>query len=347
MIKPPKLNPGDTIATISLSWGGPGAIPIRYEAGKRQLQEAFDVRVIESRYACADPDWLAKNPRARADDLMETLVNPEVQAIFSTIGGDDSIRILPYLDLAVIRDNPKIFMGYSDTTISHFAFYRAGVHSFYGPSIMSGFGESGGLFPYMENAARHALFSSEPIGIVPPNTEGWTVEHKAWEDPAQQNVRRTLNPTTGWSWLQGEGVATGQLLGGCLEVVDWLRGTEWWPSHIAWENAILFLEGTEDAPPPTYLQYFLRSLAAMGILQRLSAILFGRPGGQLPLSKFAEYDTVLKQVVAEEYELSTLPIVSNMDFGHTDPMLVLPYGVTAEVDCAAREFRIVESAVMP
>jgi muramoyltetrapeptide carboxypeptidase LdcA involved in peptidoglycan recycling len=80
--------------------------------------------VVESRHALADIDWLAAHPAARAADLMEVLKDPAIHGIISTIGGDDSIRMLPYLDYSVIRQNPKVFLGYSDSTITHFAFLK-------------------------------------------------------------------------------------------------------------------------------------------------------------------------------------------------------------------------------
>jgi muramoyltetrapeptide carboxypeptidase LdcA involved in peptidoglycan recycling len=83
----------------------------------------------------------------------------------------------------------------------------------------------------------------------------------------------------------------------------------------------------------------------MGILQNLSGILFGRPGGQIPRSDFVEYEKVLLQVVSEEEGLTHLPIITRMDFGHTDPMLVLPYGVCAQIDCDRKQFTILENAV--
>ena len=92
-----------------------------------------------------DPNWISRNPQARADDLMQAFADPSIKAIISMIGGDDSLRILPYIDLDVIRSNPKIFMGYSDTNVTHFACWKAGLSSFYGPSFMAGFAENGGL----------------------------------------------------------------------------------------------------------------------------------------------------------------------------------------------------------
>src|SRR5574338_1204057 len=117
MIKPRKLTPGDKVATVSLSWGGPSVFPHRYQIGVQQLQEEVGLQVVEMPNTLKEADWLARNPKARAEDLMQAFADPSIKAIFSTIGGDESIRLLPFMDLDVIRGNPKIFMGYSDTTI--------------------------------------------------------------------------------------------------------------------------------------------------------------------------------------------------------------------------------------
>jgi muramoyltetrapeptide carboxypeptidase LdcA involved in peptidoglycan recycling len=345
MIKPVRLQAGDRVAAVSLSWGGPGTFPHRYEAGKRQLEEAFGVEVVATPNARRDADWIQRNPQARADDLMAAFADPSIKAIVSTIGGDDSIRLLPYLDLGVIRANPKIFMGYSDTTVTHLACYRAGLISFYGPSIMAGFGENGGLFPYMVESVRRTLFSSAPIGEIKPDTAGWTVEYLDWGDPALQGRRRQLNPATGWHWLQGAGVHRGRLIGGCFEVLDWLRGTPVWPEPDAWQDAVLFLETSEEAPSPEWVARSLRILAAMGILARLAGLLVGRPGGQIAVETFAGYDEAIQSVVVGEEGLVDLPIVTQMDFGHTDPMFVLPYGVEAQIDCERQRFAILANAV--
>ena len=104
-------------------------------------QIAFGLIVVETTYALRDPEWISRNPQARADDLMRALADPTIKAIISMIGGEDSIRLLPYIDLNIIRTNPKIFMGYSDTTITHYICWKAGLSSFYGPSFMAGFAE--------------------------------------------------------------------------------------------------------------------------------------------------------------------------------------------------------------
>ena len=346
MIKPKVLRPGSRIAAISLSWGGPGTIPYRHRIGKQQFEEEFGVTVVETAHALRDADWLARNPKARADDLMEAFTDETIDGIISTIGGEDSIRTLPYLDLDLIRNNPKVFMGFSDTTISHAACFKAGLVSFYGPSFMAGFAENCGMFPYMVDSVRRTLFSTEPMGVIEPNLTGWTVEYLPWENPENQLVRRKLNPCTGWKFHQEEGVVEGQLFGGCVEVLDWLRGTDFFPTATDLQSAVLFLETSEDAPPPSLLTEFVRCLAAMGVLERLGGILLGRPGGGVDPNTFHAYDDALCKAVREEYGLNDILIVTNMDFGHTDPMFVIPMGMKVRIDSTKQEVAINGAAVI-
>ncbi len=345
MLKPPLLHSGDRVAAVSLSWGGPGAYPLRYQAGVRQLEATFGLQVVPMPNALRDPAWLRANPRARADDLLQAFADPSIRGVFSTIGGDDSLRLLPYLDLDVLARSPKVFLGYSDTTITHLACFKAGLVSFYGPAIMAGFAENGGILPYLEQSIRKTLFSAEPPGVIPPNRDGWTVEHLDWAAPENQSRKRKLNPSDGWRYLQGQGAHRGRLVGGCIEVLDWLRGTAFWPPLDAWDGAILFLETSEEAPSPEAVARMLRCYAALGVLPRLAGLLFARPGGQVPPEQFAEYDRAILQVVTEEEGLAGLPVVAGMDFGHTDPFFTLPYGVQAEIDCQAQTFAILESGV--
>jgi muramoyltetrapeptide carboxypeptidase LdcA involved in peptidoglycan recycling len=210
---------------------------------------------------------------------------------------------------------------------------------------MAGFAENGGLFPYMTKSVQRALFQTDVIGVIEPNTDGWTVERLEWGEAVNQEKKRALNPCTGWKYIQGKGVYRGHLLGGCIEVFDWLRGTELWPAPETWQDAILFLETSEEAPPPTNVKYMLRAFATLGVFERISGVLFGRPGGEFPIERFEEYNQVILQVVRDEEGFVDLPIITNMDFGHTDPMFVLPYGVQAEIDCENQRFSILENAV--
>lgn len=89
MKKPRKLQAGDRVAAVTLSWGGPNVFPHRYEAGKKQLKKTFGVKVVEMPHTLSDHNWLMENPRARADDLMRAFSDPTIDGIISTIGGDD------------------------------------------------------------------------------------------------------------------------------------------------------------------------------------------------------------------------------------------------------------------
>lgn len=273
--------------------------------------------------------------------------NPEVKAIIANIGGEDSIRLMPYIDYDVIRDNPKIFTGYSDSTITHFMCLKAGLRSYYGPSLLSGFAENSGMHDYLINSVKNILFSDNEIGVVPENKDGWTVEHLEWFDPENVNVARKLNDPIAWQFIQGAGQVTGRLLGGCTEVLDFMRGTDIWPDNNVWSNTILFIENSEDMPSPSQTGYTLRGLGAMGILNKINGVLFSRPGGHtMPIEKFKEYDAVILKIL-KEFDQTDIPVVTHMDFGHTDPMMVIPYGASATIDVDKKQVSINEAGCGP
>ena len=202
IIRPQKLNKGDKVAAITLSWAGAATIPYRYETGKKQFEEAFGCEVIETPNALKDNDFIYNNPKARADDLMWAFKNPEIKAVISIIGGDDSIRILPYIDFDVIKSNPKIFMGYSDSTVTNFICLKAGLESYYGPTFMSGFAENCGIHPYEKECVEKILFS-DGHQVLSENKDGWTVQFLSWENPENQKIKRKLEKSDGWKVLQG------------------------------------------------------------------------------------------------------------------------------------------------
>ena len=341
LIKPAVLKEGDKVATISLSWGGTSGLLDRYEQGKNNLQTIFGLRVVETANALKPAEWIYKNPKARAEDLMEAFSDPSIKAIFTNIGGDDSIRTLPYLDLDVIRNNPKIFLGFSDSTVTHFACYKAGLTSFYGTSLMVGFAEFGGMHSYQINDIKRTLFSSAPVGQILPNQNGWTSEPLEWFDPPLLNTKRKLTENTGWSFLQGQGKVEGRLLGGCMEALELLKGTDYWPEKDEWEDCILFIETSDETPKPDEFRRWLRNMAAQGILDHINGLILGR----LCNSSFAEdYNKELLKIMAEE-ELTNLPIITGMDFGHTCPTFTISIGATCEIDCNKKTFSLLESGV--
>ncbi len=341
-VKPARLKAGDKVAAITDSWGGAGALPHRFQAGVNQIKAEFDLEVVPMTHTLRSPAWISAHPKARATDLMEAFRNPEIKGIFSVIGGEDSIRLLPYVDLDVIRTNPKVFIGFSDTTVSHYMLLAAGVVTFYGASILAGFAENTGMFPYLSRSVRANLFSSEPVGQIYPNPDGWTVEFLDWSVPEHQNQRRVCQPAMPWRWVQGSGRVQGRLMGGCLEVLDWLRGTPVWPSRDVWSGSVLVLETSEEQPTPTAVARMLRTLAAAGAFTDCAGLLMGRPCTD-DLAAMDAQDAAVLAFVQQELGRDDLPVVTRMDFGHTSPVFTIPLGVMASLDCDGQVFRIDES----
>lgn len=342
LITPKRLVDGDKVASISMSWGAAGELPHRYSKGKKRLNQVFNLEVTETKHALQSAQWIYKNPEARANDLMEAFSDPAIKAIISNIGGDDSIRMLKYIDLDIIKNNPKIFLGFSDSTITHFICLKAGLSSFYGTSLLVGFAENVVMHDYQINDIRQTLFSPSIIGQIHPNPEGWTTEFLDWFDVSLQDIKRKLTPPSGWRFIRGNSIVQGPLIGGCMEVLEMLKGTEYWPDAEVWKNCILFFETSEGKPHPDYFRYWLRNYAATGILKNAKGIIFGRPYDNLYAE---EYEIELLKVLDEE-GLYDLPVITQMDFGHTCPTFTIPYGRLAEINCVDKTFSILESGVL-
>lgn len=326
---PPLLKKGDIVAAVSPSWGGAFAFPRRYETGKKQFEETFGLKVVEMPHTLCSPEELDKNPKARAEDINAAVKNPDIKAIITTIGGDDCVRLLPYLDYRAISENPKFFIGYSDPTALHFAFLKAGVSSVYGPAFLTTFAENCGIFDYAKDSLNKILFTGKTGGEIKPSIE-WTNEFLDWENPENQRKKRKRIKNRGYRFIQGKTPVQGRLIGGCLEVLEMIKGTPVWPDKKVWKDCIFFIDLSEEAPTPTYIIRCLRNYAAAGILSRIKGILVGRPCN-VPVSDFGKYDETFIRAVHDEAGLD-IPIVTRMDFGHTDPICCLPYGALAQID---------------
>jgi muramoyltetrapeptide carboxypeptidase LdcA involved in peptidoglycan recycling len=344
LIKPAKLNPGDTVAILSPSWGGPNLFPHIYQHGLKVLQEEFGLVIKEYPTARAKPDFLYHQPQARAADVNQAFADPAVKAIIASIGGDDSVRILPYLDKELIRRNPKILMGFSDTTTLLVFCHQLGLVTFNGPSVMAGFSQIPSLPAAFAAHIKTILFDApesydyQPYPVWVDGYPDWGhIEHTGQVNPIQPN-------TTGWRWLQGNSVGQGELFGGCMEVLEFLKGTDFWPPRNFWQNKILFFETSEEKPTPNQVKYILRNYGSQGILDQITGLLFGRPRDYSDLEKKSLYENIIS-VVAIEFGRSDLPIVANLDFGHTDPQWIMPLGVKAEIDCQKHRLRLLESPV--
>jgi muramoyltetrapeptide carboxypeptidase len=335
VIKPAKLLPGDTIGIISPSWGGPAVYPHRLYAGIHQMQ-TLDYKVVVASNAKNQCGFVSDTAENRVKDIHSLFSDPQVKAIVSTIGGDHSCHLLPHLDFELIRRNPKIFMGYSDTTVLNIAiFVNTGLVTFNGPAVMTDFAEQPRMFAYTENRMQQILSNPNPPGPIEP-AESWTEEMLDWSEKKDLERPRRMTPSPGWTWLK-EGQAEGRLLGGCIESMQHLRGTPYWPD---WSQAILFFETSEEKPSPAAVDGILMDYENMGVLQQLQGILVGRPMSYDNQEKQALRDILLDRTRRYHY-----PIVTDMDFGHTAPQMTLPIGCQARIDTIHRRFEIIEAAV--
>lgn len=341
MIKPNQLKKGDKVAIVSLSWGGLGDKDLihKYYIAKERLERDFGLEVVVMPHALKGSDFVYNHPELRAKDFMDAIKDKTIKAIFCAIGGSDSVRILPYMDYDVISNNPKIFMGYSDTTVSHFVMNKAGVVSYYGPSIMCEFGEYVKMIDYTENAVQNILFKNTD-GYFVDSSDEWSNDSVSWKEE-NINVQRKMIPEEHhYEVLSGTGVVTGELLGGCLDVFPMIVGTDIWPKTDEWEGKILLLETSEDKPSPDYVLYYLRNLGAQGILNKINGIIVGKPKEEAFYEEYKEvYLTVLK-----EFNCEGLPIIYNVNIGHAIPNGILPLGIKYEINIEEKTIRFLESA---
>lgn len=343
MQKPNHLIPGDKVAVVSLSsgmLGEPWAIH-KYDIAKERLERDFGLSVVAMPNALKGIEYLDNHPEARAADLMDAFRDKSIKAVFSAIGGDDTIRLLPYIDFDVLRDNPKIFTGFSDTTTNHMMMHKAGLVSYYGASIMTNFSEYVRINDYTLSAIKNTLFEPKTTLDIPSAPYWYDDEdEKIWWDEKNVNVLRPYHQEeVGYEVISGGGIAEGELLGGCLDVFIELLGTSLWPND--WDGKLLFLETSEMDMSCDHLTWLLRNLAAQGIFDKIKGILVGKPARR---SKYEPYKEVYRRVVAKEAGHPELPILYNVNIGHAEPITVLPIGVKARLDAEKKTLTLLEPA---
>ena len=335
-MKAKRLRAGDTIGVASPSWGGPAVFPHRLENGVAYLESrGFRVRVAA--HARGQAGFVSGSAAERAADLHDLFGDPDVTAVIASIGGDHSCHLLPHLDFDLIAANPKVFMGYSDITVLNVAIWqRTSLVTFNGPAMMTDFAEYPTPFDYTIRYFDRAVCSGAPIGRIEPATL-WTEELLDWRTQIDLTRPRQMSDAAGWTWLRA-GAAEGQLVGGCVESLQHLRGTQFWPDL---EGRILFIETSEEKPSPARIDGILMDYENMGVFGQISGLLVGRPMYYSDSEK-AE----LREVVQRRTAGYAFPIVTDMDFGHTAPQFTLPVGCVARLDSETRVFEIPEAAVI-
>ena len=342
MIKPERLRKGDKVAIVSLSSGmlGEKEFIHKYYLGKQRLEEKFGLEVVTMPNTLKGIEYIYEHPEKRAEDLMEAFKDKTIKAIICAIGGDDTIRLLPYIDYNVIHENPKIFMGFSDTTANHLMMYKAGLVSYYGPAFICDFAEYVDMYDYTENAVRHLLFEPQEKYEI-KKCDYWTNEHISWCEENINKAKTRIKDPKGYEVIQGTGKVIGKLLGGCLDGFPIYNATEVWPSLEEWKDKILFLETSEEKPNPDFITYYLRNLGAQGILNVAKGIMVGKPQDE---KYYEEYKDVYRKIL-KEFDREDMPVLYNVNFGHSSPIGIIPYGIECELDVDNKKIKLIDAVV--
>ena len=306
--KPRALRPGDVIGVAAPA--GP-VDEERLRRGATELERlGFAVRlgdgILERR------GFTAGSVDNRVDQLHELFEDPEVAAVACARGGAGILHLLPHLDRELLRDNPKLLIGYSDVTLLHLEMERIGLASLHGPMVARELAEGDGAY---DPATLH---------------HGLTGEGAPYASQPDELLALAA------------GGAEGVLRGGCLSLLAGAAGTPW-GRRGGDEPTLLFLEDVDEKP--YRVDRMLRQLRASGALQGVTGIVFGDMKGCSPSF---EDDYRLEDVLLEALDGLDGPIALGLSSGHTaHPNVTLPFGVRARLECRSGEarFSVLEAPV--
>ena len=343
MVKPNMLKIGDKVAIVSLSSGmlGEDFCSHNVEFGIQRLKE-FGLEPVFMKNTLKGIDYLKNHPDKRAEDLKQAFLDPSIKGIICAIGGDDTYRLMPYLMddadfVKAVQCSPKLFTGFSDTTVNHFMFYRLGMQTFYGPSFICDLGEiSDNMLPYTQSAFQKYFEDTATWKIEPSDI--WYEERTDFSSAAIGTERISHKEKHGYELLQGSDIFEGELLGGCLDsIYDMLTSTRYadeceicqkynlFPSKEEWRGKIMFLETSEERPTPDMLRKELQIIQNTGAFDVINGMIVGKPQDE---QYYEEYKTAYKDVLGSR----NLPILYNINFGHSTPRTALPYGAKVRAD---------------
>lgn len=306
MLRPRALRPGDRVALVA------PASPFdrdEFERGVAEIaslgfEPVFDDRVFARR------GYLAGDPDVRASAFLDAWRDPSVRALVAVRGGFGSVHLLPRLPTDELRRDPKLFIGYSDTTaLLNFLVLRCGIVAVHGPMIEGKLarGEEG----YDRASLIACITRAEPAGEVGPR--------------GQLPIR--------------DGEAAGALVGGTLTQIVASLGTPF--AFDPPRGCVLFLEDVGERP--YRIDRMVTQLKQAGVLERAAAVVWGQmprcdePGGELSIR------TVIEDLFREFHG----PVTFGFPSGHTtSPMVTLPFGVRARVIAGQRTALTIEEAAV-
>jgi len=306
-IYPPKLNIGDTIAVIAPSLSFSILSEETIAIAKRRFTD-LGLHVVFGQHIAETDLFASSSVENRLHDLHWAFSSPNVKAIFTAIGGFNSNQLLTHIDWEMLKKNPKLFCGYSDiTALNNAIFAKTGLITYSGPHY-STFGQEL-YFDYTLEYVRKCLFEANPIVVQPSpmwSDDLWYLDQK----------NRSTKPNTGPYAIQ-QGEAQGTLVGGNLATLKGLQGTPYMPDT---NGAILFLEDDYESQPH-HFDRDLESLILSSALNGIHGIVFGRFQKKCGMTR-----ALLHQMIENKKQLNGIPIIADVDFGHTSPIITLPIG---------------------
>lgn len=252
----------------------------------------------------------------RVEDLHNIFLDDKIRGALTVIGGFNVNQILPYIDYDLIKNNPKVLCGFSDITALLNAIYaKTGMTTFYGPHFSS-FGMKLGC-EYTIEHFKDMIFKDDVIKLESSkefSDDLWFID---------QNKRNFIKNEG--MFTINNGTAEGTLVGGNLSTLNLLQGTEFMPSL---KDKILFIED-DDSTGSEFFREFDRNLVSLMQLhdfKSIKGIIVGRA------QKKVEMDRNKWRAIFDKHDLKQMPIIADVDFGHTTPIATIPIGGYCKID---------------
>lgn len=302
-----KLKSGDEIRIISPSRSLTLIAADQRVLAKNKLEElgfsvSFSKNVLES------DEFVSSTIESRIEDLHDAFVDPNVKGILTTIGGFNCNQLLRYIDYSIIESNPKRLCGYSDiTALSNAIYTKTGLVTYSGPHF-STFAMLHGN-EYTIEYFQKLMLKNEEILVTP--SDQWS-DDSWYLDQENRTYEKNEGP-----YIINEGQADGTIIGGNLCTFNLLQGTEFMPSLV---NTILFLEDDYESSPATFDRY-LQSLIHQSDFEQVKGIVIGRFQKASKITR-----DLLRKIIKTKRELNRIPVIADVDFGHTIPQVTFPVG---------------------